>query len=62
MKAIGIILAGGNNSRMRELSDKRAIAAMPVAGSYRCDFPKVEEAWINKERLQLCRLQEVTAV
>ena len=35
MKAIGIILAGGNNSRMRELSDKRAIAAMPVAGSYR---------------------------
>ena len=35
MRAIGIILAGGNNSRMRELSDKRAIAAMPVAGSYR---------------------------
>ena len=35
MMAIGIILAGGNNSRMRELSDKRAIAAMPVAGSYR---------------------------
>lgn len=34
-EAIGIILAGGNNSRMRELSDKRAIAAMPVAGSYR---------------------------
>ena len=39
MKAIGIILAGGNNNRMQELSDKRAIAAMPVAGSYRCiDF------------------------
>ena len=39
MKAIGIILAGGNNSRMQELSNKRAIAAMPVAGSYRCiDF------------------------
>ena len=35
MRAIGIILAGGNNNRMRELSDKRAIAAMPVAGSYR---------------------------
>ena len=32
---LGIILAGGNNNRMRELSDKRAIAAMPVAGSYR---------------------------
>lgn len=35
MRAIGIILAGGNNYRMRELSNKRAIAAMPVAGSYR---------------------------
>ena len=31
MKAIGIILAGGNNSRMQELSNKRAIAAMPIA-------------------------------
>ena len=35
MRAIGIILAGGNNRRMRELSRKRAIAAMPIAGSYR---------------------------
>ena len=35
MRAVGIILAGGNNYRMRELSNKRAIAAMPVAGSYR---------------------------
>ena len=35
MKAIGIILAGGNSHRMRELSQKRAIAAMPIAGSYR---------------------------
>lgn len=35
MKAIGIILAGGNNHRMRELSQKRAICAMPIAGSYR---------------------------
>ena len=35
MRAIGIILAGGNNNRMGELSKKRAIAAMPVAGSYR---------------------------
>ena len=35
MRAIGIILAGGNNHRMKELSSKRAIAAMPVAGSYR---------------------------
>ncbi len=35
MRAIGIILAGGNNNRMKELSNKRAIAAMPIAGSYR---------------------------
>ena len=39
MKALGLILAGGNNNRMRELSNKRAIAAMPVGGSFRCiDF------------------------
>ncbi|MCJ7834654.1 glucose-1-phosphate adenylyltransferase subunit GlgD [Cuneatibacter sp. NSJ-177] len=39
MKALGIILAGGNGRRMRELSNKRAVAAMPVAGSYRAiDF------------------------
>ncbi len=35
MKAVGIILAGGNSKRMKELSMKRAIAAMPIAGSYR---------------------------
>lgn len=35
MRAIGIILAGGNNNKMKELSYKRAIAAMPIAGSYR---------------------------
>ena len=39
MKAIGIILAGGNSNRMRELSHKRAISAMPIGGSFRCiDF------------------------
>ena len=39
MRAIGIILAGGNSSRMGELSAKRAVAAMPVMGSYRAiDF------------------------
>lgn len=39
MRAIGIILAGGNSSRMGELSAKRAVAAMPVTGSYRAiDF------------------------
>ena len=35
MRAIGIVLAGGNSNRMRELSDKRAVAAMPIAGGYR---------------------------
>lgn len=39
MRAVGMILAGGNSHRMKELSNKRAIAAMPVAGSYRAiDF------------------------
>ena len=39
MKAIGIILAGGNSYRMRELTNRRAIAAMPIAASYRAvDF------------------------
>ena len=39
MRAIGIVLAGGNNKRMKELSRKRAISAMPMAGSYRAiDF------------------------
>jgi glucose-1-phosphate adenylyltransferase len=39
MKAIGIILAGGNNNRMKELTRKRALSAMPVGGSFRCiDF------------------------
>lgn len=39
MKAVGIILAGGNNNRMGGLSRKRAIPAMPIGGSFRCiDF------------------------
>lgn len=39
MKAVGIILAGGNSNRMKELARKRAISAMPVGGSFRCiDF------------------------
>ncbi len=39
MRAVGIILAGGNNSRMQDLSKNRAVGAMPVAGSYRAiDF------------------------
>ena len=40
MRAIGIILAGGNNRHMKELTRKQAISALPVAGSYRSiDFP-----------------------
>ena len=35
MRAIGIILAGGNSNKMQELSTKRAVCAMPVAGLYR---------------------------
>ncbi|MCP1110841.1 glucose-1-phosphate adenylyltransferase [Lachnospiraceae bacterium PM6-15] len=39
MRAIGIILAGGNNHKIKELTKKRATAAMPIAGSYRAiDF------------------------
>jgi glucose-1-phosphate adenylyltransferase len=39
MKAIGIILAGGNSKRMKELTYKRAVPAMPMAGTYRAiDF------------------------
>jgi len=39
MRAVGIILAGGNNKRMKELTEKRAAAAMPIASSYRAiDF------------------------
>lgn len=35
MKAIGMILAGGSSSRMKELTIRRATAAMPIAGGYR---------------------------
>lgn len=35
MRAIGIVLAGGSSHRMKELVNKRAVAAMPIAGSYR---------------------------
>lgn len=34
MRALGIILAGGKNERLRELTQNRAMAAMPIAGSY----------------------------
>ena len=35
MRAIGIILAGGESPRMRDLTKKRATSAMPIAGGYR---------------------------
>ena len=35
MKALGIILAGGGSSRLESLTAKRAVAAMPLAGTYR---------------------------
>lgn len=39
MKAVGIVLAGGSSNRLKELTRKRAAAAMPIAGSYRAiDF------------------------
>lgn len=39
MKAIGIIMAGGNSERLKQLCTLRAISAMPVASSFRAiDF------------------------
>ena len=39
MRAMGLILAGGKNRGLKDLMDKRAAAAMPVAGNYRAiDF------------------------
>lgn len=35
MKAIGIILAGGNNERLAELTSSRAVSAMPIGSCYR---------------------------
>lgn len=51
MRAIGIILAGGNNHRIRQLTQKRAVCAMPIAGSYRSiDFAlsNMTNSHINK--------------
>ena len=51
MRAIGIILAGGNNHKMKELTRKRAVCAMPIAGSYRgIDFAlsNMTNSHINK--------------
>jgi glucose-1-phosphate adenylyltransferase len=52
MRAVGMILAGGNSYLMRELSNKRAIAAMPVAGSFRAiDFALSSMSNSNVQRV-----------
>lgn len=39
MRAVGLVLAGGNNRKMQALTANRAVAAMPIAGNYRAvDF------------------------
>lgn len=39
MRAVGVILAGGSSKRMEKLTRNRAVAALPVASSYRAiDF------------------------
>ncbi len=51
MRAIGIILAGGNSNRMKELTKKRATSALPIACGYRSiDFAlsSMSNSHINK--------------
>ena len=51
MRAIGLVLAGGNSYRMKELSSKRAVCAMPMAGNFRAiDFvlSNMSNSHINK--------------
>lgn len=51
MRAVGVILAGGNNDRLRELTESRATSAMPVGSCYRAiDFPlsNMSNSGINK--------------
>ncbi len=55
MRAIGIVLAGGNSSRMGVLAKKRAVAAMPVAGSYRSiDFVLSSMSNSNIQKVAVC--------
>ena len=55
MRAIGMILAGGNSYRMRGLSKSRAIAAMPIAGSYRAiDFVLSSMTNSNVRKVAVC--------
>ena len=51
MRALGIILTGGSSTRMGDLANKRATAALPMAGGYRAiDFAlsNMTNSHINK--------------
>lgn len=51
MRAIGVILAGGSSSKMGDLANRRATAALPIAGGYRAiDFAlsNMSNSHINK--------------
>ncbi len=56
MRALGIILAGGNSNRMKELSQRRAVCAMPVAGSYR----SIDFALCNMENSRVQKVAVLT--
>lgn len=56
MRAMGFILAGGNSFRMKDLSQKRAIAAMPIAGSYR----SIDFALSNMSNSHIARVGVLT--
>ena len=56
MRAVGVILAGGNSRRMKELSRKRAVCAMPVAGSYR----SIDFALSNMEHSRIQKVAVLT--
>ena len=56
MRAIGIILAGGNSGRMKELSNKRAVCAMPIAGSYQ----SIDFALSNMEHSRIQKVAVLT--
>lgn len=52
MKAIGIILAAGNSKRMGQLTNHRAVAAMPIGGTFRAiDYTLSSMANSNIERV-----------
>ena len=55
MRAIGIVLAGGNSAGMGVLAEKRAVAAMPVAGSYRAiDFALSNMSNSHVQKVAVC--------